>query len=449
MNGGSRWMHFRGPRRRRAGLPVTSGTRKTRRRVSPMILWVLASTIAGVGLAPHSSKAADETDWNRLRASVVDLDVHHPEGGMFERAYGFCLEGVDGIITCHRRVKGAERVTVRTFKGDKFDVTSYVAHDPVTDLIILDAPNAGEGLARGTHWLIANDQACFVILPPSVRMPPYDQEPYKMRYLGVIAAAGVNDVLAAYGNISPGLPLADSLGQVIGVMEDLREGQTVATCAIPIRKVADLLAKPDPGGLLADLAGEPKAPWTQLDQAEGAQLMGALLCRNQRFAKGLPYLTRAIEQKPQFVEALIEWGKAYQSKNEHDEAERYYRRALELQPTYARGHLYLATNYFVQEQYAKAQEENKAAIALDPSLPLAHVNLGVSCYAQGDMARAMESLRTALEVEPLMGVAHLNLAALLHQQGQTKEAQETLKFLRSQKSGYATRLARTMNPSRR
>ena len=196
----------------------------------------------------------------------------------------------------------------------------------------------------------------------------------------------------------------------------------------------------------ADLAEVPAAPWRDSRKAAGAEVMGALFCHLRRFSEGLPYLSRAREEDPNMIEALLEWGRAYQFQNERGEAEAYFRQALELDSSNPHAHFLLAINYFVQEMYERAKEENQATIALDPKFALAHMNLGVTYYALENSEKAKEALRTAIELEPELAAAHYSLGLLYYQEGNLVEAERIHAFLQSRKSGAASRLLTNMRP---
>jgi Flp pilus assembly protein TadD len=366
----------------------------------------------------------------------VELEILHPDEPMGLTTYGFCLEGVDGIIACHHTILGADRVRVTPRMGSPFEVSSYVACDPETDLIVLKAPEQIPGLRRGSHLVFSHGETGFVILPPSVPQPTY-----RMRYVNVVECAGMGDMIGLYGDVSSGLPMADSLGQVVGVVEALRVAGQVVVCGIPIDRVNDLMARPDAGGNLVDLDPTEYAPWTQPPTAEGCQLRGAVLCRIRKLDEGIPLLDRALEMKPDMLAAHLERGMAYQNQAQHSEAEEAYGRALEIKPDYPKAHLYLASCYFMQGKYMRSEQENLAASDLAPDWPLAHVNLGGVYFIQHKIDLAEASFLKALDLAPQMGLAHYNLGMLYHSENRPEEAKARLRYLRGIQSGFASLLS--------
>ncbi len=406
------------------------------RRVLGAGLLLLALPLAAIWFAAPASAA----DLKSLRPSVVDLDVHRP-GETPVRTYGFALEGVPGILACYRTVAGAEKVEVRTAAGGSFAVTDYVAAAPDLDLVVLRTPEAVPPLPRGSHLFLAPQQSAFVLLPPSVQQ----MDTYRVRFVTTFDAPVIGELIALWGDISTGLPVADSLGHVVGVIEALREESVFAVTAIPIATVDELLSRPDTGGSLSDLDPGRIAAWTRTSQPEGSQVMGTVLCRQFRFSSGLPFLTRAVQREPDLVEAKLEWGMAYQVQQEHEEAERLYREVLQQRPGYPRAHVYLGSNYFMQGRYAESKEQYELALDQDPGLALAHVNIGGVYYLDGNKAAAEASFKKAVELEPTMGLAHYNLGMVYAADGRTGEYQQTLELLERNGSGYAGKLRQGAN----
>jgi len=394
-----------------------------------LLVPVLLATVAG---------SAQGAEWTPLRRSVVDLEVFRSAGAAGDRAYGFALAGVPGIVTCHRAVAGAERIRVRTADGAAFEVTEFVADDPVLDLTILRSPQQLPLLERGTHNMLAPNQSAFVILPPSVT----HMDAYRVKLVNVIEAAGVGELVLLWGDISTGLPVADSLGKVMGVIEAIREESLFAVAAVPIGRLDDLMARPDRGGPLSALSQVSVAPWTQPDQPEGAQVLGAALCRTQRFSIGLPLLTRALQQRPDLLEAKLELGIAYHSQREFAEAERLYREILARKPDYARAQVFLGSSYFAQGQYENAKKHYQLALDQDPDNAIALVNVGGVLFQTGDQAGAEKAFQHAVTVAPDLGLAHYNLGMLYFAQGRADELQQVVDLLESRGSGFARKLSK-------
>jgi Tfp pilus assembly protein PilF len=414
-----------------------AGPSMGRRRGSLDSHWIrLMGWLLVPGILAAVPAAVQGVEWTTLRRSVVDLDVFRPGDEAGVRTYGFALTGVPGIVACHRAVAGAERVEAHTADGGSFRITDFVADDPALDLVVLRTPQQIPVLERGSHELLSVGQSSFVILPPSVTR----MDTYRVKLVNVIEAPDIGSLVVLWGDISTGLPVADSLGKVVGVIEAFHEGSVFAVTAIPIARVADLMARPDVGGSLTKLGQVPAAPWTRPDEPEGAQVLGSALCRTQRYSTGLPFLTRAVQQKPDLVEAKLELGMAYQTQQDFAEAQRLYQEVLATRPNYARAQVFLGSSYFSQGQYDKAKKHYELALAQEPDNAMALVNLGGVLFQTGDRAAAEEAFKHAIAAAPDMGLAHYNLGMLYFSEGRAAEMQQTLDFLNSRGSGFAQML---------
>ena len=411
--------------------PVAPSRGSLQRAVAAALL-VAVTSLSGPG-ATAQPQPGPSPDWPRLRESVVEMRVL-VTGRDPVVVYGFALEGIDGIVTCQSLVAGAEQVLMRTRAGDIFEAERYVAHDPTRNLVVIETDHDVPGLDWGSHLMFSQRQFGLVLLPPSV-----GQHVYPMRFLNDFLAPEAGELLACWGDISPGLPYADSLGAAVGVVQVLERGEDRVVCAVPIERVREMMAQPDRGGRLEDLPAE-KAAFVDPATAAGAQVMGAVLCRSKRFGQGVSYLMQALEQDPRSHEAKLEWGMALQLQRDFAAAETFYLEALALEPGSARAHLYLGSCHFTQGDYDQAGTAYEEAIATDPGWALPLVNMGGLQYLRGDVEQAERLMKKALEMKPDMGLALFNLGMLYYARGQTDEGSAILEQLRARRSGFATLL---------
>lgn len=391
-----------------------------------------ASTAWGQGALP---------DWKALQASVLQLDVYAPGATAPTMGVGFFLQGTDGLVTSHRLIKGASRVVAHA-GTTPVEITRYLARDPKSDIVLLDTPPRGPGLGQSTYLLIPYSQMAFAMVPATSSAPgaPITQA----LVMKVFQGAGVGDLLAVSQRAPLGAPVADSLGRVVAMIEPLGNETTPAVCAIPIERVADLAARPERGGPLADLAADPAPPWINPDTAEGQQVLGAFYGRAERFEDAVRLLTRATELNPRLADAWMEWGMALQMRDMNTDAETKYRKAIEIQPQNARAHLYFGSCLFNQEMLLQAQEQYDAALNADPQLAQAYVNLAGVYFKQDKREEAEKALLRAIEIQPTLAIAHYNLGALYASQGRTAAALNKLDYLRQERSGFAPQLKRLM-----
>lgn len=410
---------------------MQSHPRPARRLSLALVFLVLASMGAGSPVAASGPLP----DWDALRPALFDLEAYAPGSTEPTHGIGFALEGVDGIVTCHQFVKGATRVVARSGRGAATEISEYVAHDAAADLILLAAPVGEKRLARGTHRVLSIGQTIFALLPP-----PAPQAAQPITYYTTFEGAGVGELLAVGGGQPTGAVLADSLGRVIGIVQNLSDGAASAGAAVPIDRIQAMLASPELGGPLSALAGEEIAPWTRAETAAGQQALGGALGRARRFAEAVPYLTRAFNQDGTMASALLEWGMALQGQAQYVQAEEKYRQAIRIAPRHSRAHLYLGSCLHMQGLYGQAEETYETAIGFDPDNAQLHVNLGGIYFLQKKPADAERAFRQALVVDPQLGIAHYNLGVLLANQGRRQEALAELEFLRSVRSGFAPQM---------
>ena len=386
-------------------------------------------------LAAPAWGAAEQADWAALRTRVVDLETYMPGEQAPLRAVGFVLDGLPGIVTCYRLVNGAERVVVRATSGDPVETRRCLAADAAADLVLLDAPRPGDGLAPGPSDMLALGQPAFALLPPASREPAVP-----VPVFSTLLGAGPAPFLALVPLGPSGSPLADSLGRVVGVVELLRDGAVEAGCAIPVERVLAVFA--DAG------AGEPRplrdlpaaADWTRPATPQGAQMIGASLSRMHRLDAAGSYLERAIAAQPPEIAALLEYGMLLQSRDDLAAAEASYRRALDLRPDLANVYLFLGACLQAGGFTARSQEVYEEGLQRDPQSARLHVNLGGIFFLQNKRDVAEQEFREALRLAPHLGLAHYDLGMLLLAEGRDAQALEVLRTLERERSGFAGQL---------
>jgi len=377
-------------------------------------------------------------DWKALQASVLQVDAYAPGVTTPIMGVGFFLQGVDGLVTSHRLVKGASRVVVHA-GATPVEVTRYLARDAKSDIVLLDTPPRGPGLGVSTHLMIPYAQVAFAVVPATGPGPQASVT--RPLYTKVFEGAGVGVLMALSDTTRLGTPVADSLGRAVGMIESLAQN---AVCAVPIERVTELAARPERGGPLADLAADATPRWVDAETAEGLQVIGACYGRAARYEGAERFLTRATELNPRLTEAWMEWGMVLQMRNLNADAETKYRKALEIQPQNARAHLYYGSCLFNQEMLLQAQAQYDDALKADPQLAQAYVNLAGVYFKQDKKEEAEKALLRALEIQPTLAIAHYNLGALYASQGRMAAALDKLDLLRQERSGFATQLKRLM-----
>ena len=156
-------------------------------------------------------------------------------GPIHNRGSGFVIAPGDGIITSSRLVAGADRVRIRLSDGTTY-LASSVATDPVTDLAVLKfspalnipaLPLANSDATEIGDWVLAvgNRTTPYLLINEQVSA-------------GVISSRGPGPGLASredllqtdipFDTVSPGAPLLNLNGEVVGVHTALGANSDVA-----------------------------------------------------------------------------------------------------------------------------------------------------------------------------------------------------------------------------
>lgn len=129
--------------------------------------------------------------------------------------------------------------------------------------------------------------------------------------------------------------------------------------------------------------------------------MGTLCFSNSKFLDAESAYAKALEQKPDFMPALMNLGKLYLSQRKNDMAIAVFFRAASSEPTSAE------TFHYLGEAYLQAKQGSKAVIALNEAIrldPLAmadiHLRLAALYDAAGAKERASAEYKKFLEKRP-------------------------------------------------
>ncbi len=114
----------------------------------------------------------------------------------------------------------------------------------------------------------------------------------------------------------------------------------------------------------------------------------------------IEHLEKAVEQAPQFVQALNNLGTIYFQKKDFARAERYFREALDQEPGAYQPMINLGGALLAQGRSREALEINLHTQNERPRDPLANAQLGFSYFMLGDYDRALTYLELAKELDP-------------------------------------------------
>jgi Flp pilus assembly protein TadD len=151
--------------------------------------------------------------------------------------------------------------------------------------------------------------------------------------------------------------------------------------------------------------------------------LGILLTESKRLPEAEAACLRALQLKPNHVDALYTLGILLTESKRLTEAEAACRRTLELKP----GHVGALNNlgHLLKESHRLAEAETtyRLALELKPDHVDAHCNLGTLLAKSKRMSEAEAAYRRALEFNPGHVDAHYNLGLLLTESKRLSEAE--------------------------
>ncbi len=163
------------------------------------------------------------------------------------------------------------------------------------------------------------------------------------------------------------------------------------------------------------------------DYVEAHNNLGSGLARHGQVDEAIAHYKKALELKPDYVEAHYNLGLALASRQrpgDLDEAIDHYRKALDIQPDLFGLHYNLAIALTSSGKIDEAVSQYKMALQIKPDSFEAHLNLGEALARNGQVKDAIDHYRMALDIRPDLWEAHYNLGSALARQGQTNEANE-------------------------
>jgi tetratricopeptide (TPR) repeat protein len=153
--------------------------------------------------------------------------------------------------------------------------------------------------------------------------------------------------------------------------------------------------------------------------------------------EAISHYKRAIELRPDYIQAHNNLGGALLNKGNTSEAISHYKKAIELQPDYFQAHNNLGNALLNKGNTSEAISHYKRAIELRPDYADAHYNLGNALLKKGNLAEAISHYKTSIEIKPNDAEAHNNLGGALLNIGNTSEAISHYKKAIELKPDYA------------
>ena len=133
-------------------------------------------------------------------------------------------------------------------------------------------------------------------------------------------------------------------------------------------------------------------------------------------------LRKAIELKPNSVDAYLNLGTILKDLGKLKEAEKLTRKAIDLNPNLAKAYLNLGIILEKLREFKEAELSTRKAIDLNPDLAEAYLNLGIILQKLREFKEAEISTRKAIELNSNLVEAHLKLGEILFESGKIEES---------------------------
>jgi len=137
--------------------------------------------------------------------------------------------------------------------------------------------------------------------------------------------------------------------------------------------------------------------------AEAHKLLGDMLVNSPRrlYDQAIQAYTAALQRAPDYADARVGLGDAYQAKGQYDNAIEEYKKALAMEPENARVHYGLGKIYYNEKGlYHEAVAEYQKAAALDPRLLEVQLSLGELYDEKGLYPDAVARYEYVLGIDP-------------------------------------------------
>jgi tetratricopeptide (TPR) repeat protein len=157
--------------------------------------------------------------------------------------------------------------------------------------------------------------------------------------------------------------------------------------------------------------------------------LGNAFARSGQFADAIASYRRALELRPQLVEARNNLAQAHDGLGSElaavgraEEAVASFRRAIDIDPEFFETHSNLGNALLELGHIEGALACHRRAIQINPAYAVAHNNLGNALRSAGQIDKALESYVRALQIMPRFAEAHCNRAIALRLLGQVSQA---------------------------
>ena len=150
--------------------------------------------------------------------------------------------------------------------------------------------------------------------------------------------------------------------------------------------------------------------------------LGSVLLRKQQPELAMGHFRKAMEIKPDYMDAYMSAGTALMGMGQIDQAIGYFQRTLQFKPDFAEAWSNLGTAFLKKGQPDDAIGHYRQAAALEPASADLQYNLGRAYASESDWGRAIDYYRAALRIRPAYAKVHNDLGVALAGEGRPDEA---------------------------
>jgi protein O-mannosyl-transferase len=150
--------------------------------------------------------------------------------------------------------------------------------------------------------------------------------------------------------------------------------------------------------------------------------LGVALGGRNRLEEAIDHYLKALEIRPDYVDARNNLGAALVRRGNPDEAIKHYGEVLKVKPHYAKVYFNLGAVLTDQGRLGEAVQYYARALEIQPDYAEAHNNMGSTLAKQGKTAEAEKHFTRALELQPEDVEVRANLAAALAKHGKLDQA---------------------------
>lgn len=158
------------------------------------------------------------------------------------------------------------------------------------------------------------------------------------------------------------------------------------------------------------------------DYAEAHLRRGVAYNVTGEFALAIKDFTTVINLKPELAPAYYHRGHAHDNRNDYDLAIEDYTKAIQLNPSFSEGYLIRGVVYAKKGKFDSAIEDYTKAIQLNPNFVEAHWLRGFAYRKKGQFDRVIEDFNAVIELKPDDAEAYCNRGNVYVRKGEIDRA---------------------------